>query len=202
MKNALLILNVLLVIAVSTLFFLYFSKKTPQIGASVTSDVASLNASDKGQNFKIAYFEMDSLENSYEYFKDVRSQFRSKEERLNKDLQQLRDQYNKLWEESSALQGKLSDEEKMKRQQTLQMLEESFKNKQNVEGASLQNEGFKYRQEIYKKIQDYLKQFNKDKGFAFIFASNPDLFYYKDSVYNITGDLIKGLNSEYKSKKK
>lgn len=196
MKNALLIVNIVLIIAVGTLFFLYFSKKTPQLSAAVTNEPQPA-----GQTFRIAYFEMDSIENNYNYFKDVRSQFRAKEEKLNTDLQQLKDQYTKLWEESSQMQAKLTDDEKLKRQQTLQVLEDSYKNKQNVEGANLQNEGFKYRQEIYKKIQDYLKQYNKEKGFAFIFSSNPDLIYYKDTAYNITNDLIKGLNEDYKSKK-
>jgi len=197
MKNALLIVNVLLVIAVATLFFLYFSKKTPQLSAAVTS--ASI---ENTQGFKIAYFEMDSIENNYNYFKDVRSQFRGKEQQLNNELQKIKSQYEKLYEEYTQVHTTLSPEEKVKREQNLVMLQESYKNKQELQGSELQSEGFKYRQEIYKKIQDYLKDYNKEKGFAFIFASNPDLFYYKDSVYNITDDLIEGLNETYKPAKK
>jgi outer membrane protein len=197
MKNTLLIVNVLLVIAVATLFFLYFSKKTPQLSASVTS-----GSIENRQGFKIAYFEMDSIENNYNYFKDVRSKFRGKEQQLNTELQTIKNQYEKLYEEYTQIHTTLSPEEKVKREQNLVMLQESYKNKQELQGSELQSEGFKYRQEIYKKIQDYLKEFNKDKGFAFIFASNPDLFYYKDSVYNITGDLIEGLNETYKPAKK
>ena len=197
MKNALLIVNVLLVIAVATLFFLYFSKKAPQLSAAVAS-----GSVESGQGFKIAYFEMDSIENNYNYFKDVRSKFRGKEQQLNNELQNIKNQYEKLYEEYSQIHSTLSPEEKVKREQNLVMLQESYKNKQELQGSELQSEGFKYRQEIYKKIQDYLKDYNKDKGFAFIFASNPDLFYYKDSVYNITGDLIEGLNESYKPAKK
>ncbi len=196
MKNALLIVNVVLVIAVATLFFLYFSKKTPQLSAAVTS-----GSVENAQGFKIAYFEMDSIENNYDYFKDVRSQFRGKEQQLNNELQGIKNKYEKLYEEYTQIHTTLSPEEKMKREQNLVMLQESYKSKQELQGSELQNEGFKYRQEIYKKIQDYLKDYNKDKGFAFIFASNPDLFYYKDSVYNITADLIEGLNDTYKPKK-
>jgi outer membrane protein len=196
MKNALLIINVLLVIAVGTLFVLYFSKTKPQVGAAFANTEPTANP----QSFKIAYFEMDSIENNYTYFKDVRSKFRAKEEKLNNELQQLKDQYNKLWEESSQLQAKLTDDEKMKRQQKLQMLQETFTNKQSVEVPALQNESFRDRQEVSNKIQEYLNQYNKEKGFAFIFSSNPDLIYYKDSAYNVTNDVIKGLNGEYKKK--
>jgi outer membrane protein len=196
MKNALLIINVLLVIAVGTLFVLYFSKKNPQVGVAFANNDTPVNP----QGFKIAYFEMDSIENNYAYFKDVRNKFRAKEEKLNGELQQLKEQYNKLWEESTQMQAKLTDDEKMKRQQTLQMLQERFTNKQSVEVPALQNESFRDRQEVSKKIQEYLKQYNKEKGFAFIFSSNPDLIYYKDSAYNVTNDVINGLNGEYKKK--
>jgi outer membrane protein len=198
MKNALLILNVLLVIAVATLFFLYFSKKAPQMGAALSNN----NAQPAGQNFRIAYFEMDSVENNYNYFKDVRNQFRAKEQQLNADLQDLKNRYNKMYEEYGQAHASLSVEEKNKREQALINLQEEYKTRQEVQGSSLQNEGFKYRQEVTKKIQDYLKEYNKEKGYAFIFSSNPDLLYYKDSIYNITNELVKGLNEQYKPKNK
>jgi outer membrane protein len=197
MKNALLALNVLLVIAVATLFFLYFSRKAPQMGAALSNN----NPAPSGQTFKIAYFEMDSVENNYNYFKDVRSQFRAKEQQLNADLQELKNRYNKMYEEYGQAHAALSVEEKNKREQALISLQDEYKQRQEVQGSSLQNEGFKYRQEITKKIQDYLKEYNKEKGYAFIFSSNPDLLYYKDSLYNITNELVKGLNEQYKPKK-
>lgn len=198
MKNALLIVNIVLGIAVATLFVLYFSKKTPQVSAAITTG----ETPSTGQGFRIAYFEMDSVENNYDYFKDVRNQFRAKEEQLNNDLQDLKNRYNKMYEEYSQVHATLSVEEKNKKEQALVNLQEEYKTKQEIQGSSLQNEGFKYRQEITKKIQDYLKEYNKEKGFAFIFSSNPDLFYYKDSAFNITNELIRGLNEQYKPAKK
>lgn len=197
MKNALLIVNVLLVIAVATLFFLYFSRKTPQLSAAVSAN----NTEAAGPQFRIAYFEMDSIESNYNYFKDVRELFRNKEAKLNNDLLQIKNQYNKLWEETNQNQASLSEEEKIKRKQTLDMLEQSYKSKQEMQGAELQSEGFRYRQEITKKIQEYLKKYNSEKGYAFILSNSNDLIYYKDTVYNITDDLLKGLNADYKPKK-
>jgi outer membrane protein len=127
--------------------------------------------------------------------------FRNKEEKLNNDLQQIKNQYNKLWEETNQNAASLSEEEKIKRKQTLDMLEQSYKSKQEMQGAELQSEGFRYRQEITKKIQEFLKKYNQEKGYAFILSNSNDLLYYKDTVYNITQDLVKGLNAEYKPKK-
>ena len=56
-------------------------------------------------------------------------------------------------------------------------------------------------QEVRTKIENYLKEYNKAKGYSFIISYEPGLVYYKDSIYNITGDVVKGLNEMYKKKK-
>ncbi len=70
---------------------------------------------------------------------------------------------------------------------------------------SLGQELFKYNEDlksdIKKKIENFLKDYNKDKTYSYIFAYEPSSFmYYKDTVYNITTDLIQGLNAGYKKK--
>jgi outer membrane protein len=195
MKNALLVLNAVLVIAVATLFFLYFNKKTTPLQASIVN-----NETAQSTNFKMAYFEMDSIENNYEYYKEVRNQLRGKEQQHNNDLQQIKNEYNQQLSDYSRLQGTLSQEDKMKREENLRRLEDTYKNKQQMQMDDLQSEGYKKMQEVSKRIQAFLKEYNRQKGFAYIFASNADLMYYKDSVYNITADLVKGLNAEYKKK--
>ena len=79
-------------------------------------------------------------------------------------------------------------------------MEKTFQNKEQMLNQDLQNESFKRLQEVKKKVEDYLKEYNKDKGYSYVFTSSPDLIYLKDSVYNITSDLIKGLNNQYKKK--
>jgi len=54
-----------------------------------------------------------------------------------------------------------------------------------------------------KQIEDYLAEFNKQKGYAYIFSYEPGfIMYYKDSLYDVTRDLVQGLNEKYGSKKK
>jgi len=80
-------------------------------------------------------------------------------------------------------------------------MEKAFQGKEKMMNDEFQDEQFKKLQDVKKKIEDYLKEYNKDKGYAFIFSSSPDLMYYKDSAYDITPDVIKGLNILYKKKK-
>jgi len=52
-----------------------------------------------------------------------------------------------------------------------------------------------------KEIKDYLKKFNEDRRYSFIFSYEPGLFYYKDSAFDITSQVLKGLNDQYKARK-
>jgi outer membrane protein len=57
------------------------------------------------------------------------------------------------------------------------------------------------QQEIVTKIKNYCKEFNKDKKYSYIIAREPGLFYYTDTAYNVTSELLKGLNAFYDKKK-
>lgn len=203
MKNVLLIVNIVLVIAVGTLFFLYFSTAPAKIGAAVVSGAGEEN---NDQQFRIAYFEMDSVENNYLYAQEIRSMFKDKERKLNEELESIKNRYNQLWEESSQMQGNLSEEEKNKRKIALDQMAENYKNRQQIAGQELQGEAFRYKFEIHKEIKDFLKKYSTEHGYAFIFANGItegiDMMFYKDTAYDVTKDLLKSLNESYKTKKK
>ena len=55
--------------------------------------------------------------------------------------------------------------------------------------------------DIKTKIELFLKDYNKNKTWSYIIAFEQGLFYFKDTAYNITADVIKGLNELYKNKK-
>jgi outer membrane protein len=49
------------------------------------------------------------------------------------------------------------------------------------------------RTNIRRKVEDYLKDYNKQKQYSYIIAYDPNSFVYnKDTVYNITNDLVAG----------
>ena len=57
--------------------------------------------------------------------------------------------------------------------------------------------------DLRKKVEDYLKEYNKEKGYAFILSYEPGfMLYYKDTLYDVTSDVIAGLNEKYKRKLK
>ena len=50
------------------------------------------------------------------------------------------------------------------------------------------------------KIEGFLKEYNASKGYSYIVAHEPGLFYFRDTTYNITKDVIKGLNELHQKK--
>jgi len=192
MKNYLLALNILLVIAVASLFYLHFSPKKSTL--STTTNMAT--------GFKIAYFEMDSLQNQFEYFKEVRNSLNAKDQELGRSFSQLENNFRSKYQELQKVGASLSQSELASRQQELVEMDKNLKNRKQEMDQEMQDEQFKKLQDVKKKIEDYLKEFNKDKSYAFIFANSPEMnMYYKDTLYNVTIEVVKGLNETYKKKK-
>jgi outer membrane protein len=150
---------------------------------------------------KVAYFEIDSIQNSYEFFKEVKSALQLKDMENTKQLTNLKNDYIAKYQDLQKYGQSLSQAEVATRQQELVKAEKNYTSKEQQLAAEMQEESYKRLQEVKKKIETYLAEYNKNKQFAYILSSNPDLMYYKDTAYDITADIIKGLNSEYQPKK-
>ncbi len=191
MKSISWIVNGVLAVAVIVLFVLHFNGSSMPVQASASAAGCS----------KVAYFEIDSIQNNYEFFKEVKSALQVKDMENTKQLTSLKNEYIAKYQELQKNGQYLSQAEVASRQQDLVKAEKNYTSKEQQLSQELQEESFKRLQEVKKKIEVYLAQYNKNKQFAYIFSSNPDLMYYKDTAYDITSDIIKGLNSEYKPKK-
>ena len=168
-------LSILSLVLIGLLYYFHFTHVDFEKFKFVTRPV---DTSSKG-GLRMAYFEMDSVDQNYEYAKFIRENLRKKEEGpvlSQADNDAINRQYQGMLQEYNNRQKQLQDE--------------------------YEAEKYKMYADANKKIQEYLKQFNKDKGYNYIIADQANLFYYKDSVYNITTELVKGLNSQYQLEKK
>ena len=197
-RNFLLAFNVVLLILICVLFYLHFSsdkKVTTPIGLIAAPD--SITAG----NFKIAYFEMDSIENNYEYLKDVKSLLKTRESELTGQLTTLKNRYmekvNKFQQEAQTM----SQEKQGAMQNDLLNEQKMLQNKEQSMGAELQDESFKKLQVVNKTIEDFLQEYNKNKGYSYILGYQSGQIYYKDPRFDITAPVLAGLNDRYKKKK-
>jgi outer membrane protein len=197
MKNFLLPLNIALLLAVGVLYYFQFSKKSSTALADHKCDNSA-----KCTNAKMGYFNMDTLESQYEYAKDVRSSLDEKEKGLYKSLEGLKQQYVAQVKEFQQKGPTLSQQEQGQYQQRLMQLQNEYTEKEQLYSREMQSETMRRLSLIKNKIQDLLKDYSKQHGFSFIMAtSEGDNLYYKDSTFNITPDVIKVLNDDYKRSK-
>jgi outer membrane protein len=198
MKNGLLIWNIVLTLVVGYLLFAQFGKKSGP--AEVKRQPAAGDTMSYSNVFRIAYFEMDSVENSYEMVKDVKSEINRKEEEYNKEFEKesmpLREKYQQ-WQNAK------SPAEQNSIQQELTMIDNNLKSKRQEMDQQYQSFVTQKNLKLRKSVEDFLAEYNKDKKYTYIIAYEQGLFYYKDSAYNITSEVVRGLNQQYiKSKAK
>jgi outer membrane protein len=177
-------------IAVIILFTLFFKSSFSQTNAIINENVG----------FKIAYFEIDSIQNNYIYFKEIKLALQKKDRENVKELTALKNAFAAKYQELQKNGRSLSQAEIGSRQQELTQLEKEYTNKEQQLSQELQDESENRLLEVKKKIQMYLAKYNKEKHFAYIFSTNTDLMYFKDSTYDITLEILKGLNEDYKKK--
>jgi outer membrane protein len=190
MKSNPWIVNGVLAVAIIVLYVVHFSESNTPIKSAALA----------GGGVKVAYFEIDSIQNNYNLFKEVKAALQAKDLENAKQLTGLKNAFALKYQDLQKNGQYLSQAEVGARQQELAQLEKNYTNREQQLSAELQEESFKKLQEVKKKIEAFLVSYNKNKTFAYILASNSDLMYYKDTAYDITADIVKGLNSEYKSK--
>jgi outer membrane protein len=194
MKQTLLILNFLLVAAVVYLYYLHYSYTNADRHQLENNKAAVLNS------FKIAYFELDSLESNYEYAKEIKAYLTKKDQGNVNQLNKLKNEYLNKLKEYQQKGASLSQNEQSEYQQALMKLQTNYQETEQNLNTEMQTEAAEKMQGVKMKIQDFLKTYCASKGLAYVFASNEnDFIYYKDTVRNITPDIVRGLNEQYKN---
>jgi outer membrane protein len=191
MKNFTTGISIAALIGVIVLLIMQFSKsKTTAINSTANTT----------NNFSVAYFEMDSVQANFNFYKEVAKELGLSEQQKKSELLAKKNAYI---EKAKAYQAKgqsMTQAEVASAQQDLAQREREYQAAEQNKTQEMQEESFKKLQDVKQKIEDYLKQYNANKKYALIIANTPEMIYYKDTSLNITNDLIKGLNELYKKK--
>jgi outer membrane protein len=154
-------------------------------------------------NFRIAYFDIDSLQVNYDHYKDALEDLKKAEQSMNAEIQDMRSRYQRYIGELQQKGPAMSQADQEKAQRSLQEMDKRFSDRQQTLQSNMQNKQMDMVNELRKEIEQYLAVYNKEKGYTYIFSYEPGtLLYYKDSVYDITQDVLRGLNQKYQGTKK
>lgn len=200
MKNGLLIWNVVLTLVSGYLLVSHFSGKKNT--GSEKKDNGKVTSS-SSSSFRIAYFEMDSLAANFDMVKDLKAEMIKREEainaemdRLSKNLQQKFNSY-----QQQATSGSMTEEQSEAASRDMKNLDDQMKSRKQALDSDYSDFVMRRQNEIKSKIETFLKEYNRTKDYSYIVSYEQGLFYYKDTAYNITADVVKGLNDLYKTKK-
>jgi outer membrane protein len=199
MKNGLIIWNVVLSVIAGFLLFRQFAPSRYKGDKVLTHKLE-----DKDCKFRMAYFEMDSVSANYEMVKQVKAELSKKEEEGNAEMDGLskRLQSRLTYFQDQAREGKLSQTQSDSVNQELNRMNEDLKLRRQQLDQEYNDLMVRKQNEIKGKIEEYLKEYNKAKNFSYIVSYEQGLFYYKDTIYNITADVVKGLNESFKASAK
>lgn len=197
MRNISTYLSILALVAVGFLYYLHFKGEKK----SVANHSGKVNAA-SSNNFRIAYFDIDSLQEKYEYFKDVSGQMKVKESTLTSQMDALQNTYQKRLKELQDKGPTMTQSEGEAAQREVAQMQQKYQQRQMSMEQDLKKHQVDLMTDVRNKIENYLKEYNKEKGYAFILSYEPGfMLYYRDSVYDITHDVIRGLNEQYKKEK-
>ena len=195
MKNLSLILNAVLLVAVVILYVLYFSGSGKVQSKSSVSDTSAVD-------LKLAYINSDSVLKYYDYLKVNRDQLEAKTKKMDQDLRNrtvgLQNEITAYQRNVSGMtlgQARAAEEDLGKKQQNLQLYQQSLQ-------QQLMQEEAKLNKELYDRITGFLKKYGQEKGLQVVLKFDPtsDVLYGGESL-DITQDVIKGLNEAYQTEK-
>lgn len=187
------IMGTLLIASVASLTMTSCNKSNPQMDEKPQTGVSSAN-------MKIAYVEVDSLMSQYKFCKDYTLILQKKGQNIQATLAQKgqalqaaaanfqqKAQANAYTrEQAQAIQANLQ-----RQQQDLQTLQQRLSSEFDAEQA-------KYNNALRDSLQHFLKAYNKDKKYALILSKAGDNLLYADKSFDITTDVVNGLNKAYK----
>lgn len=152
---------------------------------------------------KIAYVEVDSIMTQYQFAKDYSAILQKKSQNIQNTLAQKGQALQTAAAnfQQNVQQNAYTREQAEAIQANLQRQNADLQNLQQRLGGELQAETEKYNTALHDSIQHFLAQYNKDKHFSLILSKAGDNLLYADKAFDITNDVIAGLNKAYKPAK-
>ena len=155
---------------------------------------------------KLAYVRVDTLMSQYNLSKDLNEIMLRKEENARATLNEKgRDLQNLMAEFQRKLQNNAFVSEERARQENdrLQKVQQNLQELQTRLASELDAEGKKNTQILHDSLQNFLKIYNKTHRYSMILSNaGMESLLYADPAYDITDEVVKGLNARYKKASK
>ena len=184
-------------------FIVLFSQCAGKADNQVATTPASATAELSGM--KIAYVEIDTLLAKYNFCIDLNEAMVKKSENVRMTLNQKMTALNKEKQEFQKYESNafLSPERAQQEYNRLAKMEQDLQELSNKLQNGLMEDNNTNSLLFRDSINAFLKEYNKTRGYSLIFSNTGfDNLLYADSAFNITKEIVDGLNARYSSAKK
>lgn len=171
-------------------------------GNAVQGTAVAETAVKSENTIKIAYVELDSLMQKYNFAIDINKEMMRKEENIKMTLSKKADEMKKEQADfeykyknnvfSTPERAQEEYNRLMKKEQEIMKLEQRLT-------MEFEQEGLAKNKALRDSINTYIKTYNNTKGYDFILSKFGDNLLYANEALNITQEIVDGLNREYTS---
>lgn len=154
----------------------------------------------------VAFVNGDTLNAKYDFIveksKDLDQKMASAEERVKKEYGPRQAQYEQNMRYAQE-HPDMSDAEAMALQKDMERLQMEMDEIQQREVGVLQKKEAQLQEELIKRVNDYLAKYTKERGIDYVINKQSEfqVLLYGNSDYDITAEVIAGLNAEYAAEK-
>ena len=169
--------------------------------ASPKMDEQPVAADNNNSGLKIAYVEVDSLMTQYEFCKEFTLTLQKKSNNARNTLNQKGQQLQSAaanFQQKLQNNGFTSREQAESQQAAIQRQQQSLQELQARLENELAQETAKYNEALRDSLMNFLNAYNKDTKYDLILTKQGDNILYAAKRFDITNDVINGLNKRYK----
>ena len=196
MNKIQILINVILVAAVAALFVIFYSGKTPATVETVAAEQTDV--------MPVAYLNVDSLLMNYTFAQEASDKLMSKQEDARVKMNtKLRTFQNEVADFQRKLENNafMSRERAEKEQQRLAKKEQELQELEAKLTQDIMIENQKLNQQLADSLNNFLQIFNADGRYHVILSNSAkDNVLMANEQYDITDEVVNGLNARYSSK--
>jgi Skp family chaperone for outer membrane proteins len=154
----------------------------------------------------VAFVNGDSLNVKYDFIveksKDLDQKMSAAEERVKKEYGPRQAQYEQNMRYAQE-HPDMSDAEAMALQKDMERLQVEMDEIQQREVGVLQKKEAALQEELLRRVNEYLAKFTKERGIDYVINKQSEfqVLLFGNSDYDITSEVIAGLNAEYAAEK-
>lgn len=155
----------------------------------------------KQSSNEIAYVDINKLLDGYKRTEKVRAEFEEKAKTLNANVDSLMTDWQNELKAYEKERSSMSKKELELKQELLGNKQQQIGNYQQAIQKQIQEEDQKATQTVINDINDFVKEYGKNKGYYLVLgASGSGNIMYASDAADLTEEVLEGLNKEYQGK--